>query len=90
MNRRRQRPTVSRLTRASRATSVSGFPVVHASTIRARCASACAVVGRRSHRSSVSISSAVSVNGPLGRPRRIDVLLVYMENAPRRYSFQNF
>src|SRR5213078_2560806 len=85
MKRRRQRPTVWRVTRASRATTPSCWPVVHARTMRARCARACAVVGRRAQRSSVSTSSAVSVNGVFGRPRRIGVLLVYMENALRCY-----
>ena len=80
MKRRRQRPTVRRVTRASIATTVSGFPVVHASTIRARCASACAVVGRRAQRSKVSYSSVVRVNGLFGRPRRMGVPLVYTEN----------
>jgi hypothetical protein len=45
--------------------------------MRARCASAWALVGRRAQRSKVSTSSAVGVNGFFGRPRRIGVLLVY-------------
>jgi hypothetical protein len=38
-------------------------------------ASACAVVGRRAYRSSVSRSSSVMANGGIGRPVRIGVLL---------------
>src|SRR4029078_9620856 len=84
-NRRRQRPTVNRFTRASRAITVSAWPVLQASTIRARNASACAVVGRDAHRCSVVVSSAVSTTNLLGRPRGIGVLLVYTENAVRCY-----
>src|SRR3989475_3678411 len=84
-NRRRQRPTVWRVTRASTATALLSRPLTHASTMRARCARACAVVGRRAQRSSVSRSSSLSVNGAFGRPRRIGVLLVYTENASLRH-----
>ena len=68
-NRARQRPTVWRVTRTGGATAAFGAPAAQASTIRARCASPCAVVGRRAHRSSVSVSSAVNTSGTLGRPR---------------------
>src|SRR5439155_8498460 len=84
-NRRRQRPTVWRVTRASTATALLSRPLTHASTMRARCASACAVVGRRAQRSSVARSSSVSVTRTFGRPRRIGVLLVYTENVSLRH-----
>ena len=77
--------TVCRVTRASMATNPTCLPVIHASTMRGRWASACPVVGRRAQRSSVSTSSSVSVIGFFGRSRRLGVRLVYTENAFGRY-----
>src|SRR4030095_433334 len=58
--------------------------VAHANTIRARCASAWAVVGRRAHCSSVSRSSVVRTTGGVGRPVRMGVLRVYPKNTEGR------
>jgi hypothetical protein len=67
--------TVCLVNRSSRATRVFVRPLAHASTIRARCANACAVVGRRARRSSLSCSSSPSVSTAIGRPMAIGVLL---------------
>src|SRR5215831_16633814 len=48
-------------------------PVAHASTMRERWASACAVFGRRAHSSSRSRSSAAKLKGAIGLPVRIRV-----------------
>jgi hypothetical protein len=61
--------------RNSRATWVFVRPRAHANTSRARCANACAVVGRRAQRSSASRSSSVNVNIGMGRPMDMSVLL---------------
>jgi len=53
--------------------SVFDTPVLHASTIRARWASACAVFGRRARRSSASRSSAVTSNWA---PRPVTLLIL--------------
>jgi hypothetical protein len=68
------RPQLHKLGR-SRATRVLVRPLAHASTIRARCANACAVVGRRAQRSSMSCSSSLSVSTAMGRPIAMSVLL---------------
>ena len=54
MNRRRHLPTVSRVVPSRAATPMSLSPSADASTIRARGASACPVLDRRSQRSSSS------------------------------------
>src|SRR5262249_61855686 len=77
----RQRPTVCRVTPASRATTWLSFPAAHASTIRARWARAWAVVGRRTHRSSASRSSSVTFIAAFGRPGRIPCPPLYRENT---------
>jgi hypothetical protein len=74
-NRLRHLPTGCLVSRRSRATRVLVPPLAHASTTRARCANACAVVGRRAQRSNVSRSSSVSVSIGIGRPRAMSVLL---------------
>ena len=43
-------------------------PLAHAKITRARCANACAVVGRRVQRSNASRSSSVSLSTGMGRP----------------------
>src|SRR5262249_22391825 len=48
-------------------------PVPHASTMRERWASACAVFGRRAHSFSRSRSSAAKLKGAIGLPVRIRV-----------------
>jgi hypothetical protein len=80
----RQRPTVWGATPAALAISPFVCSKAHANTMRARCASACAVVGRRAHCSSVSRSSVVKITGGVGRPIRIGVLRVYTKNVPTR------
>src|SRR4029450_730113 len=80
----RARPTVGRVTPARSAMSPFVLSVAHANTIRARCASAWAVVGRRAHCSSVSRSSVVRTTGGVGRPVRIGVLRVYPKNTEGR------
>ena len=57
----RHLPTVDVLQPTAAAMSVLFCPSAAASTIRLRIANACAVVGRRAQRSSVSRSSSVSV-----------------------------
>ena len=53
----------------SAATRCSSSPSAHANTIRHRNANACALFGRRAHRSSVSRSSSLSTISAVGRPR---------------------
>ena len=62
--------TVPRSTPSRWATSPMVAPVALSSTIRQRRASACALVGRRDHRSSVARSSSVSTTCTVGLPRR--------------------
>ena len=50
-------------------------PRAHAKTSRARCANACAGVGRRAQRSSASRSSSLNVSTGMGRPMALSVLL---------------
>jgi len=71
-NRRRHLRTVSAATRNSRATTTTGGTSgpAHASTIRARRASAWADDARRVHRSSTARSSSDSSNGSSFGPRR--------------------
>src|SRR5262249_43781052 len=57
---------------------------------RARWASACAVLGRRVQRPSVSRSSWVSVNGGIGRPVRMRVLLSLQRTRDRHHLFRSF
>jgi len=59
-NRPRQRPTVWVLHPSRAAISLLDTPAAAASTIRQRSASACALFGRRAHRSSTSRSSSQS------------------------------
>ena len=75
-NRDRHFPTVGFDRFNSAATSVFVLPSAHLRTIRARCANAWAVFGRRTHCSNVSFSSSERLNGGIGRPRRISILLV--------------
>jgi transposase, IS6 family len=58
------------------ATTVLGAPPAHSKMIRARCASACALLGRRAQRSRVSRSSIAKLKGAIGLPVRISVLLL--------------
>lgn len=62
----RHRPTVWRVTPAARAMASFVCSVAHASTMRARWARACAVLGRRAHCSSVSRSSRSGSQGGWG------------------------
>src|SRR5262245_39051398 len=75
MKRLRHLPTVCFVSRSSRATCVLVLAPAARSTMRARCAKACAVVGRRAHRSSVARSSSLSCSFGVGRPVRMSVLL---------------
>jgi len=81
----RQRPTVWRVTPTSRATASLVCPAAQLNTMRARCATACAVFGRRAQRAKVSRSSAVRTNGGFGRPVRMGRPPFYRENAPAVY-----
>src|SRR5260370_15620632 len=74
-NRLRHLPTVCLVRRSSRATRVFVRPLAHAKITRARCANACAVVGRRVQRSNASRSSSVSLSTGMGRPIAMRVLL---------------
>ena len=58
-----------------------GRPSAHAEIIRARCASACAVVGRRAQRSNVSRSSVVNIKSGIGWPRSMRVPVVREERT---------
>jgi len=69
----RHLPTVWWVSPSSCATAVLGLPAAHSKTIRERCASACALLGRRAQRSSVARSSTVRLNGAIGLPVRISV-----------------
>ena len=62
-NRARHLPTVSSDTPSSAPTAVLLRPSAHARTILARSARACAVLGRRPHRSRVSRSSSSRISG---------------------------
>src|SRR5947207_9469016 len=74
--RARHFPTICSVTRKRVATTRLGAPVAHSNTMRARRASACAVFGRRAHRSRVSRSALVTTNSAFGRPVRIRHLLI--------------
>src|SRR5262245_30158299 len=74
-NRARHLPTVCLVSRSSRATIVLVLPAAHSRISRARCATACAVFGRRAHCSRTSRSARVNVRGGIGRPVRTGVLL---------------
>jgi hypothetical protein len=62
-NRARHLVTVGRDTPSATATFLFGVPSAHASTIRDRIASACAVFRRRAHPSKTCRSSALSTSG---------------------------
>src|SRR5438445_7690138 len=83
MNRERQRPTVRRDIPRRLATSLLFPPSAHDRMMRAREASACAVLRRRTQRSSSARCSALTINAAFGRPVRIAGLLV-SENAAAR------
>ena len=70
-NRLRHFPTVCMVKLSRVATAVLLDPSAHAKTTRARCASACADLGRRAHRSRVACSSCVNMSLGIGRPLRI-------------------
>ncbi len=87
-NRPRHLPTVCFVTCTSRAIAVAVSPAAHRSTSRARKASACAVVGRRAQRSSVSRSSVVSTigcNGSAQSHRRV-LLVAEYDGRPKFVS----
>src|SRR5215813_6012479 len=89
-NRLRHLPTVCLVSRSSCATRVLVCPRAHANTTRARCANACAVVGRRAQRSNMSRSSSVSVNIGMGRPMAMSVLLSIARTLNAYTLFQLF
>ena len=68
-NRERHLPTVAWLQPSSPATTWFGVPAAHASTILARNARLCGLLGRRAQRASVSRSSSERTRAALGRPR---------------------
>jgi len=68
VNRRRHLPTVRAVIPSSSATALLERPSAADNTMRARCASACAVLGRRTQRVSVSWSSPLNVSSISGRP----------------------
>src|SRR5262249_40411792 len=68
--------TICCVTPTRAATVVFAAPVAHASTMRARGASACAVFGRRAHCASTSRSVAVTLSSAFGRPNAIRHLLI--------------
>jgi len=67
-NRRRHLPTVGSVISSAAAMSLFERPSAAARTMRARTASAWAVVGRRVHSVSLACSSTVNVSSPSGRP----------------------
>src|SRR5438445_1045531 len=67
-NRRRHSRAVAQLISWSWATWRMGWASALAKAIRARIASACAVVGRHAARSNVARSSALSITGGIARP----------------------
>ena len=75
-NRLRHLPTVRAVSPRSVATALLERPSAALSTMRARCASACAVLGRRTQRVSVCWSSPLSVSSVSGRPLAIGILPV--------------
>src|SRR3954447_13512081 len=77
-NRLRHLPTICSVTPNSPATAAFVAPAAHASTIRDRNASACAVFGRRANRSSSARSNSVNTNSAFGRPVRA-IHKFYME-----------
>src|SRR5262245_24833242 len=89
-NQLRHLPTVCLVSRSSCATRVLVCPRAHANTTRARCANACAVVGRRAQRSNMSRSSSVSVNIGMGRPMAMSVLLSIARTLNAYTLFQLF
>jgi hypothetical protein len=86
IKRDRQRFAVAQLICSSRATSRIERPPALANTTRARIAKACAVVGRRAHRSSVSRSCAVIVTVGILGPRAIGASLYLMYGGRRVFD----
>ena len=82
-NRERHLPTVSSDTPSSAPTAVLLLPSAHARTILARSAKACAVLGRRTHRSRVSRSSSSKISGGMGRP--IAMVILHLGCSPGEY-----
>ena len=68
--------TVAPATCTRRATSVLLRPSAHSSTMRARKARACAVLGRRLHSNKRCRSAGTRVKGESGRPRAMPFLLL--------------
>jgi hypothetical protein len=83
--RRHPRPTVGRVTPSCSAPAPWVGSVAQAKLIRARWARACAIVGRRVHRSKVARSSAGRRIGSTGRPLHLGVLL--SPPHPKRMAF---
>ena len=75
-NRARHLPTVSPDTPKSAATAMLLRPSAQPTIILARSANACAVFGRRTHRSSVSRSTSSNISGGIGRPMTMFILLI--------------
>ena len=67
-NRERHFPTVSSDTSKSAATAMLLQPSAQARMILARSARPCVVLGRRTHRSSVSLSVSSNISGGIGLP----------------------
>ena len=67
-NRERHFPTVSSDTSKSAATAMLLRPSAQARIILARSARPCVVLGRRTHRSSVSLSVSSNISGGIGLP----------------------
>ena len=79
-NRERHFPTVSSDTPKSAPTAVLLQPSAHAKIILARNAKACAVLGRRTHRSRVSRSASDKISGGIGRP--IAMVILHLGCSP--------
>ena len=62
----------------------------HKTMIRARCAKACAVLGRRAHCSNVPRSSGLKINAGIGRPVRMSVLLSLQLTSMDQDLFNKF
>ena len=75
-NRERHFPTVSSDTSKSAATLVLLRPSAQARIILARSARPWAVLGRRTHRSSVSLSVSSNISGGIGLPIAMIILLL--------------
>src|ERR1044071_1352478 len=89
-NRLRHFPTHCLVNRIFSATAEFVWALAHKRMIRARCAKACAVVGRRAHCSNVPRSSGLKIKAGVGRPVRMSVLLSMQLTSMDQDLFNEF